>query len=238
MLALALSLCLSAASASPDKDAFDPPASYVDQEIEGWKVHVHRRLLEGSDEERALGEQVRALLRVKLFDVAHVVREPMLADLQAVPIWLELDNTKYNPCCCYHPDVSWLKANGFLPDKAKGVEISHAKRFIEWSYDQPSMILHELAHAYHDRVFGYDDARIAAAHKRAVEEKKYERVLRISGKEDRHYALNNPMEFFAEATEAYLGTNDFYPFVRAELKEHDPETYRLMELIWGAGRKK
>jgi len=27
--------------------------------------------------------------------------------------------------------------------------------------------------------------------------------------------------------------NDFYPFVRAELKEYDPQTYALMEKIWG-----
>ena len=34
-------------------------------------------------------------------------------------------------------------------------------------------------------------------------------------------------------TETYLGVNDFYPFVRAELKEHDPKTFQLMEKIWG-----
>ena len=26
------------------------------------------------------------------------------------------------------------------------------------------------------------------------------------------------MEYFAEASEAFFGTNDFYPFVRAELR--------------------
>ena len=34
-------------------------------------------------------------------------------------------------------------------------------------------------------------------------------------------------------TESYVGVNDFYPFVRAELQEHDPKTYALMEKIWG-----
>ena len=37
----------------------------------------------------------------------------------------------------------------------------------------------------------------------------------------------------AEMTESYLGVNDFYPFVRGELKEHDPETFALMAKIWG-----
>ena len=40
-------------------------------------------------------------------------------------------------------------------------------------------------------------------------------------------------EYFAESTEAYLGVNDFYPFVRAELNRHDPRMYRLLRKIWG-----
>jgi len=45
--------------------------------------------------------------------------------------------------------------------------------------------------------------------------------------------MNNKMEYFAENTEAYFGTNDFYPFVRAELREHDPHACRLLENMWG-----
>jgi len=30
------------------------------------------------------------------------------------------------------------------------------------------------------------------------------------------------MEFFAEMTEAYFGSNDFYPFVIGELKQAKP----------------
>lgn len=63
--------------------------------------------------------------------------------------------------------------------------------------------------------------------------KTYESVLQIRGKKERHYALNNTWEYFAEATEAFFGTNDFYPYVRAELKEHDPEMYQLLRQVWG-----
>jgi hypothetical protein len=48
-----------------------------------------------------------------------------------------------------------------------------------------------------------------------------------------HYALTNPMEFLAEMTEAYFGSNDFYPFVAGELKQAEPEVFALMEGIWG-----
>jgi hypothetical protein len=34
-------------------------------------------------------------------------------------------------------------------------------------------------------------------------------------------------------TEAFLGVNDFYPFVRGELKEAEPGIYDLLAEIWG-----
>jgi len=94
--------------------------------------------------------------------------------------------------------------------------------------------LHELAHAYHDQFAGgFGQSDLVDAHRRARESKKYNSVLRIDGKRGRHYALTNPQEFFAEASEAYWGVNDFYPFVRVELAEFDPETHRLIGELWG-----
>lgn len=46
-------------------------------------------------------------------------------------------------------------------------------------------------------------------------------------------AIADAKEYFAEATEAYFGTNDFYPFVRPELNEHDPEGYAVVRAMWG-----
>lgn len=71
----------------------------------------------------------------------------------------------------------------------------------------------------------------------AVDEAKekggYENVLAYTGKEMRYYDLNNHKEYFAESSEAYFGVNDFYPFVGAELKVHDPLVFELMVKIWG-----
>jgi len=63
----------------------------------------------------------------------------------------------------------------------------------------------------------------------------YEEVLLFDGRRVRHYAATNHREYFAEATEAYLYRNDFYPFVAAELREHDPDMFAEMERIWGSG---
>jgi hypothetical protein len=45
--------------------------------------------------------------------------------------------------------------------------------------------------------------------------------------------MTNHKEYFSETTEAYFGTNDIFPFVRAELKKHDPAMYALLEEVWG-----
>jgi hypothetical protein len=126
-----------------------------------------------------------------------------------------------------------LAENGYNPDKAKCVEIGNAGRFIAWSLDQPMMILHELAHAYHDQFLGHEFKPVRAAYQAAVSSKKYESVLRASGKRERAYAMTNIEEYFAEGTEAFFGANDFYPFVRAELREHDPALLRALQAAWG-----
>jgi Mlc titration factor MtfA (ptsG expression regulator) len=44
----------------------------------------------------------------------------------------------------------------------------------------------------------------------------------------------SPQEYFAESTEAFFSRNDFFPFTRAELKQHDPAIFQLLEKIWHA----
>jgi Mlc titration factor MtfA (ptsG expression regulator) len=50
---------------------------------------------------------------------------------------------------------------------------------------------------------------------------------------ERAYAMTTPQEYFAECTEAYFSRNDFFPFTRDELKQHDPEMFALLEKLWG-----
>ena len=73
-----------------------------------------------------------------------------------------------------------------------------------------------------------------AAWKKFCDSGNYKSVLTSPGPMREHYALNNAKEFFAEMTESYFGSNDFYPFVAGELKQAEPETFALMAQIWGA----
>jgi hypothetical protein len=225
-------LCLSpvpSAAGEPEALKYDPTSDYTRREIEGWTVYVNHRLLEGQKE---LARQTLRLLRVKLYDINRAVPPKALEKLHQVPIWVELNHPRH-PCACYHPDKGWLIANDFNPEKAGAVEIANAATFLKWTHEQPSMILHELAHGYHHRFLGgYDNPQIAAAYQRAQQAKSYESVLHWDGKMARAYALSNPQEYFAELSEAWFGANDFYPFVRAEVLKHDPEAAKLLKRLW------
>ena len=48
-----------------------------------------------------------------------------------------------------------------------------------------------------------------------------------------HEDPTNQKEFFAEMTEGFIGTNDFFPFNGAELLTAEPEVFHLMRDAWG-----
>ncbi len=222
---------------APPKPAsrFDPTADYEEKHVEGWAVLVNHRLLD--QEHRPLCKRVLRQLKDHLYRVTRVVPPAALANLRRVPFWVELNDPKF-PCMCYHPSADWLRENGLNPQKAGGVEVANADNFLNWTLVQPWMVLHELAHAYHDRVLGFDNAEVRACYQHAINSKLYDSVMHYDGRKVRAYAATNEKEYFAESTEAYFGSNDFFPFVRAELKEHDPKMCDLLEKVWGVRKPK
>lgn len=215
-------------SAARPGRSFEPTASYQQRTIEGRTVRVSARLLRARPE---LAERTLDLLRVRLFEVNRVLPPAALAKLRDVIVWVELADPRF-PGMCFHPSPHWLRDNGYNPEKAGDVEIGNAQNFLDWSREQPAMVLHELAHAYHHKVLGAGHPALRAAHRAAARGGRYDAVLRAGGTTGRAYALNNPEEFFAELTEAYFLTNDFYPFVRAELRQHDPASFDLIRTLW------
>lgn len=208
--------------------AYDPTSSYKTETIEGWQVYWSKRLVDGDPK---LALEVRNELKRQLQAIVEVVPASKVAEFRKSKIWFERFHPKF-PCACYHPSAGWLKENAFNPDKVDSVDISNAKHFVEWTKEQPWMILHELAHGYHDQVLGHDHAGIRNAYERAKSKDDYTQVKHINGDTVKHYALSNDQEYFAEATEAYFGKNDFFPFNREELKTFDPTGFKLMQEIW------
>jgi hypothetical protein len=236
---LGLITCLALGLSAVGEDRDPPkPTSHTQRDIEGWTVHIDDRLLAGPD--REVGERALRLLANRLYDINLVVPADKVARLKKVPIWIDRTHGKLRPAQ-YHPSVEWLKANGYSPALARCVHIPDAAEFADVKHQrvQPWSVLHELAHAYHDQVLGFDHAGIKAAWKRFVKSGRYQSVLHISGKQLPHYALTDEKEFFAEMTETYFGQNDFFPFNRAELQREEPEVFKLLAHIWdepGLGR--
>lgn len=203
-------------------------AGYSEAVLHGWRVLVSKQLLAQGG---TLAQQVLNLLDTQLDTIQSKVPLKAVQALQAAPIWLELQTPGLRGAQ-YHWSADWLSSNGYDPRKARAVEISSARDYLEWSQVQPSIILHEMAHAYHDRVLGKDHPELLAAYNSAVNRGLYESVASAQGAVGRAYALNNYLEFFAELTEAYFVRNDFFPFAREELRQYDPVGYAMIESVW------
>jgi len=198
--------------------------------VRGWPVLLET---EWALADPVLAERVVTHLDVQLYQVERAVTGERLGALREVPIWVEpADPQGLLGGMCYHPNADWLESHGYDPRRALGVEISDPKEFLTVTRTQPWVVMHELAHAYHHRVLGFDESRIIALYQEAVDRGNYEETFRLRGRPSRHYALTNHKEYFAEGTEAYLGTNDYFPFVRGELERHDPNLHALLFEIW------
>lgn len=199
---------------------------YQQQTLHSWTIHVEKTLLDHPRLADALG-----LLDRRLGEVEKVMPAANLPELRKVPIWLSRNSAAG---ACYHPSADWLRSHGRVVEMARSIELQNIDHFLDWSTTQPLMILHELSHAWHDRVLdrGFSNADVLVAFKAVSETGIYAKVRHAGGDERRHYALTNAMEYFAECSEAYFGRNDFQPFDRAELKTFDPAGERLVKKMW------
>ena len=215
-------------TAEPEK-----PTSRTLHTLEGWQVFVDDRLFEA--ENRELGERALRLLSNALFDIAFQVPEGSVEKLRKVKIFLDLSHGELTSAQ-YHPSVEWLTNHGYNAELEKSVHIPVAARFASKNqqHEQPWMVLHELAHAYHDQFLenGFENKPLRKLWQSTLDSGKYTQTLHINGSTTKHYALTNQMEFFAEMTESYFGRNDFYPFVRAELLTDFPECHKLIQNLW------
>jgi len=207
----------------------------VELEMHGWTVHAETSLVSG--EHKEMGERALSMLANHLERIAILVEGEPLEKLRTMEIFVEYEHPELS-AMQYHPSVNWLTGRGYDPRLARKVHVTKASQLISRSQllKHPAVILHELAHAYHDQVLGFDHPGIIEAYEAAMEAGIYEEVLLYTGDTVKHYATTDHKEYFAEATEAYFYRNDFYPFVRAELKEHDPKVHALLEEIWGKAR--
>tara|TARA_B110000971_G_scaffold160265_1_gene163780 strand:- start:1253 stop:2572 length:1320 start_codon:yes stop_codon:yes gene_type:complete len=238
---------------------FTPTKNYKIIYIEGWKIYVHSNIFIKNDAIETkdvnapksyicsdatmyeIGQEAIRVLQWQLYFTKRVVAETPLEKLQQVSIWLELpDKPLYNSGgAVYHWNKEWLIINSLNPNKSRSIEFTDVRLLVfnGMTY-QPTIILHELAHAFHDQVLTHAHTGIETAYKAAMESGIYKSVMCIqTAIKGKHYACYNKYEYFACASSAYFGQSDYYPFVNVELKSFDPKCYELMTAIWGERRR-
>lgn len=197
----------------------------------GWTLHISPKI------DAAALNKALPLLQAQLEEIVRVVPAEAVIELQKVPLWINPEYPKAPPRAEYHPGAGWLKDNGRDSVMAKGVEFTNVRIFEAETRRMPNFALHELAHAFHDRVLGFENAEIEAVFEKAKAAGKYDKVQRQDSEGRKRlakaYAMTNAKEYFAECTEAFFTRNDFFPFTRDELKAHDPEMFALLEKLWG-----
>ncbi len=212
---------------------FGQIAGYEYQNIQGFEVYVELDAVDNYPQET---NEAIVLLTSKLTEINEFeLVDEIIDSLHSVKIFVDWNTT--NGAAVYHPSLQWLIDNGYIPEKWKSVEISNITNFLSWTQlNQPSMVMHELAHAYHHRELGYSYMPIIESYDNAMQNHLYDWVSYHAGNgvyfDQEAYATTNEKEYFSELTEAYLGENDYYPFIREELEIHDPMGYNLVADIW------
>ena len=205
--------------------------------VEGWTVYVNRDVPKQHAEPWA---KTLEHLRWELYQIKLAAPASAVSNMQENnAIWIEY---KEQVSLSYHPSRNWLLGRGYkIPRDPESFMSLSVKSHVGDSYRHPFVVFHELAHGYDfhfigkGRRYGNDEAQ--ANYERMMKGGKYEKVQIWHGRRGSHYGRSNRMEYWAESTEAYFAVNDIYPFVRAELREHDPQMARLVERYWGVDPK-
>jgi hypothetical protein len=204
--------------------------TYSQNPIGQWRVCIARILQEDNP---TIATQSIELLENDLEHIEELLEPSIVSRLQEVHIWVEL-NIEQFPGAVYHPSEGWLAQNNYPTYWAEGIQIGNATNYLNWTAIQPAMVLHELSHAWHHQVLGYNQMEIEAAYDAAMSSGIYSNVEYAAGGTQSAYATTNKQEYFAELTEAYFWTNDFYPFIRSELEDFDPLGYQALQNAWVA----
>ena len=208
---------------------------YIDIEVLGWKVKVNTRLLEGDTSvlKKSLG-----LFGKELYDISQVLPSKSLKVLKTVTFWFEKETTTHGYTGEYWSSTSqkYLFRHGADPLKAGGIEIVAGRYIDQKAVMNDWVILHELAHAYHNLVIQYDE-QIQKTFKVIFNANLYADVRKGLDKLHHGYARTNYAEYFAEITTKYFGHSYYYPNDRADLKHYDILGYKLVEKLWRVNEK-
>jgi hypothetical protein len=223
----------------------DPVPGYELRTIEGFKVLINQKCLAEIESAKDNYDVPPLEVLENEFKALNQILMPkLLKVLQGITIWVEWDDyppgtdeesklrgvrvvAVYRYGSPYAGLRSFQKGDLSHPGKMNNVEIMSLKTLT--SMHQPGkekdqiVLLHELCHTVHHVFLGNENRDVLAAYKSAMDRDLYKKA----------YARTNAHEYFAEVSCAYLDRCNFAPHTADELKEYDPEAYKLCEKVWG-----
>lgn len=180
-------------------------------------------------------EKVKADLTAIVDD--YELPSAVLDSLQSMTIFIDWSSS-FGGTARFHASRNWLVNNGYILDKLYSIEVSNVGNFLHHTeLNMPNLLLHEIAHLYHLTTLTTNYEPIYQAYLHARENNLYSSVSYHVG--NGNYvegvfspAVSDQLNYFAELTEAYFGLNEYYPFNREQLKEHDPQGFAVLEAVW------
>ena len=209
-------------------------AGYDYRTIRQWTIGLEK-VSWGSQE-----SQLCRVLETKLAELEDVLPFGPLRELRStVRIMADFATPDFPSVAVYHwvGAEPWLEEHGEPACKAGSINILQAASFVSLVEDvarYPAALLHEVAHAYHDRFApdGVNNKTIRAAYECAFASGIYEQVLNVTGVIHQSNAITNAMEYFANTTTAYFLRNDDWPADRVELERTDPAGFKMIRQLW------
>jgi hypothetical protein len=252
LLALVLGLVLEASTVSAQtRKATESPKGkailpgYKKVKCQGFTLVINNEVFDHNDDEEWQRKPLD-VLDLELGTIADKLPDDYVKMLQRIIIWVEWQDRsdpdlKRKVVAKYYgmPGNTrlLLPAKGKHPEKANNVEIINMKSMTR--EHQPGVklercvLLHELAHAVHHQAVGVNNPLVKNAYRQAMARGLYNQAKDVLGRIRKPtYASTNEREYFAELTCAYLDKLHYYPFNAEDLKKHDPQGYKVMELIW------
>ena len=210
-----------------------PPLSvsgYDTEKIAGFTLFLHPEIKKHEKEFKTSPMEV---LKLELKMLGQILNKKALTKVQTLPFWVEWDeapegaNTGGGTVIAYYlsTDLRMTRIKGENPLRAKTITLCNLKTLTK--LHQPGIdtgkcvLLHEVAHAVHDQLIGFENPEIKLAFTQAMNRKLYQPGL---------YMTSSSKEFFAELTCAYLDRLDHFPRNRGDLKKHDNQPSTLQDL--------
>ncbi len=177
--------------------------------------------------------QAKNLLEDKLYDFTQLnIDQTKIDSLQTVPIFLDWNTSDVSIATYYKSNTI-----GTISQKFKCIAIRNIGFFIA-SANNENVVVHELAHAYHDQfASSSDNYTINNAYNNAVTNNLYQNIWTLDAggnyfMTDEPYLMTNRDEYFAELTEAYFDINVTFPFFYTQIS-YDPDAVNMLTSIWG-----